>query len=68
MELRALMRATPGHVESPDVKDLTMRGEESLVEKLATANHLGEANLVTEAEIVDRSCSVSTVRMVLARL
>ena len=42
-ELAALMRARPGHVEPPNVKDLIERGEESLVEELTMANHPRDA-------------------------
>ena len=42
-ELASLMRARPGHVEPPNVKDLMVRGEESLVEELTRADHPREA-------------------------
>ena len=42
-ELAALMSARPGHVEPPNVKDLIVMGEESLVEELTTADFRRDA-------------------------
>ena len=42
------MRATPGHVEPPKVKDLILRREESLGEEPTTANHPREASHLAE--------------------
>ena len=47
-ELAALMRARPGHVEPPNVKDLIERGEESLVEALTMADHTRDARRFAE--------------------
>lgn len=47
-ELAALMRTRPGHVEPPNLKDLMVRGEESLVEELTRADHPGEARRLAE--------------------
>lgn len=45
-ELAALMRATPGHVEPANVKDLIVMGEESLVQELTTADTPRDARRV----------------------
>ena len=47
-ELASLMRARPGHVEPPNVKDLMVRGEESLVEELTRAEHIRDARRLAE--------------------
>ena len=46
--LAALMRARPEHAEPLNVKDLIVRGEESLLEELTRADHPREARRLAE--------------------